>query len=130
MGDRKSTLSKLTSLSFIGLKSRFLSNELVLGISLELLNNQYPSLTTINLSGNQISNVSLLADALRKNATVTWLNLSNNKIKNVDPLSRSLQVNNTLAKLFLSYNLIHNVKSLGEALEKNSFLTELELYGN
>ena len=106
MRDLKKTLNFI---SFRGLKSDFLSNELVLGISLELLSEQYPRLTTIDLSKNQISNVSLLADAMRKNSSVTEINLSNNKIKNADPLARSLLVNNTLTKLNLSDNLIENV---------------------
>ena len=63
MWDRRRTL---VNISLRDLESKFLGDQLVLGISLELLSDGYPNLTDINLRGNQISNVSFLADAVKE----------------------------------------------------------------
>ena len=82
----------------------FLSNQLVLGIALELLSTEYPNLTSIFLVDNRITNVGLLGFALRHNTTVTRLHLNSNEIKNVDSLALMLATNTTLKTVDLSEN--------------------------
>jgi len=77
------------------------------------------------------TDVGLLAEALKKNSTVTVLNLLNSRIgdQGATGLSEALKVNQTLTKLNLANNDIcdQGATGLAEALKVNSTVTVLNL---
>jgi len=94
------------------------------------------SLTSLNLSGNDISDesVTLICEVLKSNARLTIVNLSDNIIcnKGAKPLATTFESNPSLKSFDLRRNEIGDVgaKLLGHALKANTCLTSLKLEEN
>ncbi len=76
--------------------------------------------------------LSLLADLLKANDTITALNLSHCDILDIAPLTEALIANKTLSYLSLNDNLLKMdcVDALCKALQQNNSLTSLDLSMN
>lgn len=79
---------------------------------------------------NRIKDLSSLAEALEENGSVATLSLEGNKVEDIDALSSALVVNLELKELCLADNRIHELGHLAAALQLNSTLRELSLAGN
>ena len=88
------------------------------------------SITSLNLSRNNIESITDLANCLKVNTTLTDINLSENGILDISDLSNSLQINTTLTDLNLSYNDIIDISDLSNSLQINTTLTDLNLSHN
>ncbi len=88
------------------------------------------SVTNLDLSDCQISDISDLTKGLCHNSTLKTLDLSENQISDINILSEARHHNSTLQKASLSYNQIAGINGLAEALRHNSTLKELNLKYN
>lgn len=114
------------------------NNSKAIGLSeaIERLKSNDPTLTSLNLSGNEIGDfgAQALAEALTENNTLTSLNLSVNDIGDLgaQALAEALAENNTLTLLGLSGNKIgvKGAQALAEALRVNNTITTFNLRFN
>ena len=88
------------------------------------------TLINLNLSNNKISNIDYVYEAFKSNKTLTTLNLSYNKILSIDSLSKLIKNNNTIKELNLSKNILDDISILLDALINNSSIKILDLYYN
>ncbi|KAJ3278512.1 hypothetical protein HDU76_009862, partial [Blyttiomyces sp. JEL0837] len=102
--------------------------------AIQLLQNNDPSLTSLDLKDCQVFTIThgtALASALATNTYLKELNLANTKTQTItaSDLAAALKVNKTLEVLNLESNAIApaGIKALAEALESNSSLLELKL---
>ena len=132
--------NKISNIDYI--YDAFINNKTL--ITLNLSNNKISSIdslsenikdNTINienldLSNNNIDDVSYLFYALKNNKTLINLNLSNNKISNIDYIYEAFKSNKTLTTLNLSYNKISSIDSLSKLIKNNNTIKELNLTSN
>lgn len=112
----------------VDLRWRNISNEILKEISGKLMGKE--GLKELHLGGNQIGDMSPLAEGLRYNTSLKRLYLSCNHIRDVSPLVEVLRYNSSLEGLWLNGNHIREVYPLGEGLRHNSSLTALYLDSN
>lgn len=93
------------------------------------------SLTNLDLSGNKLTDPTVLADVLEKeDASLKVLHLRTNQIcdKGIVNLCSGLEYNTSLTKLHLRNNKLTDeaARALAKVLKKNTSLTELDLSAN
>jgi len=79
---------------------------------------------------NRIKDLSSLAEALEENGSVAMLSLEGNKVEDINALSSALVINLAVKELCLADNRIQELGHLAAALQLNSTLRELSLAGN
>lgn len=89
-----------------------------------------PPLTTLTMKSNSFDNITPFCDWLKNNNRLVHLDLSDNQIVDISCIGIALKTNKTLTTLDLSDNQIVDVSSIGEALESNKTLTTLLLAKN
>ena len=116
----------LGSLVTINLKGNNISD--ITSLANALKNNK--NLINLSLDTNYIANIDLLAQNLQTNTTLKYINLNKNKIKNIDCLAETLLINKTLVKISLASNKISNIDVLADSLVKNNTLKSFNLNSN
>lgn len=87
-------------------------------------------IVALNLSRNQISDVTPLCGLLEHTTSLWMLDLSRNQIGDLSPLKKALSHNTSLENLRLSHNQISDVYPLAKGLRRNTSLKVLSLSRN
>ncbi len=93
---------------------------------------EFDGKTKVDLGGKNLTDEDALAigELLKTNKTLTRLDLTNNNITDVQSIGEGLKTNNTLTELCLDYNNITDVQSIIDGLKTNKTLTKLLLDNN